>query len=194
MSTLEQYQKTYSRAIIKLLKGTVDRSSNEWDNIANHYQLEIQDYLKQIGLELIVKKNEGFAFVRQYENSEGNTLGLIVRRQIGFETSLVLVVLRQILEEFDSDPTHIQVDEKFITDSEIRDEVEMFLPETFNRVKFIKELDGYIKKIVDLGYLREVSKKENETRYQIHRIIKEKVTLDILQDFKIKLQEYVESI
>jgi hypothetical protein len=194
MSTLEQYQKTYSRAIIKLLKGTVDRSSTEWDNIANHYQPEIQDYLKQIGLELIVKKNEGFAFVRQYENSEGNTLGLIVRRQIGFESSLVLVVLRQILEEFDSDPTHIQVDEKFITDSEIRDEVEMFLPEKFNRVKFIKELDGYIKKIVDLGYLREVSKKENETRYQIHRIIKEKVTLDILQDFKIKLQEYVESI
>jgi hypothetical protein len=194
MSTLEQYEKTYSRAIIKLLKGTVDRSSTEWDNIANHYQPEIQDYLKQIGLELIVKKNEGFAFVRQYENSEGNTLGLIVRRQIGFESSLVLVVLRQILEEFDSDPTHIQVDEKFITDSEIRDEVEMFLPEKFNRVKFIKELDGYIKKIVDLGYLREVSKKENETRYQIHRIIKEKVTLDILQDFKIKLQEYVESI
>ena len=194
MSTLEQYEKPYSRAIVKLLKGTVDRNSTEWQNIANHYQLEIQDYLNQIGLELLVKKEEGFAFVRQYENSEGNTLGLIVRRQIGFETSLVLVVLRQSLEDFDSDPTHIQVDEKFITDSEIRDEVEMFLPEKFNRVKFIKQLDGYIKKIVELGYLREVSKKENETRYQIHRIIKEKVTLDILQDFKIKLQEYVESI
>jgi hypothetical protein len=72
--------------------------------------------------------------------------------------------------------------------------VEMFLPEKFNQVKFIKELEGYIKKIVDLGYLKEVSKKENETRYQIHRIIKEKVTLDILQDFKIKLRDYVESI
>jgi hypothetical protein len=194
MSTLEQYEKPYSRAIVKLLKGTVDRNSTEWQNIANHYQLEIQDYLNQIGLELLVKKDEGFAFVRQYENGEGNTLGLIVRRQIGFEISLVLVVLRQSLEEFDSDPTHIQVDEKFITDSEIRDEVEMFLPEKFNQVKFIKELEGYIKKIVDLGYLKEVSKKENETRYQIHRIIKEKVTLDILQDFKIKLRDYVESI
>jgi hypothetical protein len=29
---------------------------------------------------------------------------------------------------------------------------------------------------------------------QIHRIIKEKITLDILQEFKTKLQEYVESI
>lgn len=194
MSNLEQYAKPYSKAIVKLLKGTVERNSTEWENVANNYQSEIQEYLNQIGLELIVKKDEGFAFVKQFEDNEGNTLGLIVRRQIGFETSLVLVVLRQSLEEFDSNPTQFQVAEKFITDSEIRDEVEMFLPEKFNRVKFIKELDSYIKKIVELGYLREVSKKENETKYQIHRIIKEKVTLDILQDFKTKSQEYVESI
>jgi hypothetical protein len=194
MSTLEQYEKPYSKAIVKLLKGTVERNSPEWENIANNYQVEIQDYLYQIGLELIVKKDEGFAFVTQIEDNEGNTLGLIVRRQIGFEASLVLIVLRQSLEEFDSNPTEFQVGEKFISDTEIREEVEMFLPEKFNSVKFIKELDGYIKKIVDLGYLKEMNKKENETMYQIHRIIKEKVTLDLLQDFKIKLQDYVESI
>jgi hypothetical protein len=194
MSTLEQYEKPYSKAIVKLLKGTVERNSPEWENIANNYQVEIQDYLYQIGLELIVKKDEGFAFVTQIEDNEGNTLGLIVRRQIGFEASLVLIVLRQSLEEFDSNPTEFQVGEKFISDTEIREEVEMFLPEKFNSVKFIKELDGYIKKIVDLGYLKEMNKKGNETMYQIHRIIKEKVTLDLLQDFKIKLQDYVESI
>jgi len=106
----------------------------------------------------------------------------------------VLVVLRQSLEEFDSNPTQFQVAEKFITDSEIKDEVELFLPEKFNRVKFLKELDSHIKRIVELGYLKEISKKENETKYQIHRIIKEKITLDILQEFKLKLQTYVESI
>ena len=194
MSTLEQHEKRYSKAIVKLLKGTVERKSTHWENIANVYQIEIQEYLNQIGLELIVKKDEGFAFVKQLEDGEGNTLNLITRRQIGFETSLILVVLRQSLEEFDSNPTHIQVDEKFITDAEIKEEVEMFLPEMFNRVKLIKELDTYIRKIVELGYLKEVSKKEQETRYQIHRIIKEKVTLDILQDFKTILQEYAEPI
>jgi hypothetical protein len=61
-------------------------------------------------------------------------------------------------------------------------------------MKFQKDLDSHINKIVDLGYLKEVSKNENETKYQIHRIIKEKVTLDILQEFKTKLKEYVESI
>lgn len=193
MNSLEKNINPYSKAIVKLLKGTVERNSSLWDDVIL-YQNEIQEYISQIGLELIVKKDEGFAFVKQFEDSEGNTLGLIIRRQIGFETSIVLVVLRQSLEEFDSNPTQIHVNEKFITDIEIKDEVELFLPDKFNRVKFMKELDSYIKRIVDLGYLKEVSKKDNETKYQIHRIIKEKVTLDILQEFKLKLQSYAESI
>ena len=193
MSSLEKNITPYSKAIVKLLKGSIERNSNVWDEVVN-YQSQIQDFISQIGLELIVKKEEGFAFIKQYEDSEGNTLGLVTRRQIGFETSIVLVVLRQSLEEFDSNPTQFQVSEKFITDTEIKEEVELFLPEKFNRVKFLKELDGYIKKIVELGYLSEVNRKENETKYQIQRIIKEKVTLDILQEFKLKLHGYVESI
>lgn len=106
----------------------------------------------------------------------------------------MLIVLRQSLEDFDSNPTQIQVAEKFITNSEIKEEVELFLQEGYNRMKFQKDLDSHINKIVELGYLKEVNKKDSETKYQIHRIIKEKVTLDILQDFKTKLKEYVESI
>lgn len=193
MSSLENNIKPYSKAIVKLLKGSIERNSNVWDDVVL-YQSEIQDYISQIGLELIVKKEEGYAFVQQLEDSEGNTLGLISRRQVGFETSIVLVVLRQSLEEFDSSPTQIQATEKFITDTEIKEEVELFLPEKYNKVKFMKEINTYISNVEKLGYLKEVNKKDTETKYQIQRIIKDKVTLDILQEFKIKLQGYVESI
>lgn len=192
MSSLEQNIRPYSKAIVKLLKSPVERNSTVWDDII-HYQIDIQEYINKIGLELIVKKDEGFAFVKQLEDSDGNTLGLVARRQIGFETSIVLVVLRQSLEEFDSNPTQLAT-EKFITDSEIKDELELFLQEGYNKLKFKKELDKYIRSVVELGYLKEISKKDNETKYQIHRIIKEKITLDILQDFKTKLYECVESV
>ncbi len=193
MSNLERFKQEYSEAIVKLLKGATDRNSKVWDKIIN-YQNEIEEYVAQIGLELIVKKDEGFAFLKQIEYSDGTTLGLITRRQIGFETSIILVVLRQSLEEFDRNPTQFQVAEKFINDSEIKEELELFLEEGYNRLRFLKDLDKYIKNVVDLGYLKEVLKKDNETTYQINRIIKEKITLDILQEFKTKLQEYVESI
>lgn len=192
MSNLEQSIKPYSKAIVKLLKGVVERNSNVWEDIIN-YQEQIQDYLAQIGLELIVKKDDGFAFVKQFEDSEGKTLGLITRRQIGFETSIVLLVLRQSLEDFDSNPTQL-TSEKFITDTEIKDELELFLQEGYNKMKFQQKLNKYISNAVELGFLKEINKKDNETKYQIHRIIKEKITLDILQDFKNKLQEYVESV
>lgn len=192
MKSLEENIKPYSKAIVKLLKSPIERNSNVWDDIIN-YQNEIQEYIGLIGLELIVKKDEGFAFVKQLEDNEGNTIGLIQRRQIGFEVSIILVVLRQSLEEFDNNPTQLAT-EKFITNLDIKEDLWLFLPEKYNKVKFIKELDKYINAVVDLGYLKEISKKDNEIKYQIHRIIKEKITLDILQDFKIKLQKYVESI
>jgi Domain of unknown function (DUF4194) len=192
--SLESNIKPYSKAIIKLLKSSpVEKDSPVWDAIKT-YQGEIQDYLGQIGLELIVRKDEGFAYVTQFEDSEGNTQGLVQRRQIGFETSVVLVVLRQSLEEFDSSPTSYQAQEKFINDTEIREELELFLQEGYNKLKFRKELDKHIKNAVDLGYLKVVNVRDNETRYQIHRIIKEKITLDELQDFKTKLNEYAQSV
>ena len=194
MSNLEKHIQPYSKAIVRLLKSPIERKNESLWNSVVTYQNEIQEYIATIGLELIVKKDEGFAFVKQFEDSKGNTLGLIVRRQIGFEASIVLIVLRQSLEDFDSNPTQIQVAEKFITNSEIKEEVELFLQEGYNRMKFQKDVDSHINKIVELGYLKEVSKNDSETKYQIHRIIKEKVTLDILQDFKTKLKEYVESI
>ncbi|MCI2230464.1 DUF4194 domain-containing protein [Polaribacter sp. MSW13] len=192
MSNLEQSIKPYSKAIVKLLKGVIERNSSVWEDIIN-YQEQIQEYLAQIGLELIVKKDDGFAFVKQFEDSEGKTLGLITRRQIGFETSIVLLVLRQSLEDFDSNPTQL-TSEKFITDTEIKNELELFLQEGYNKMKFQQKLNKYISNAVELGFLKEINKKDNETKYQIHRIIKEKITLDILQDFKNKLQEYVESV
>lgn len=185
--------KPYSKAIVRLLRRTVERADTVWDDIIA-YQTEIQDYISVIGLELIIKKDEGFAFLKQIEMEDGSTLNLASRQPIGFGTTIVLVVLRQILEEFDSNPTKTQSFEKFITDTEIKEEVELFLPEKYNKVKLIENLNTYIARAKDLGFLVEEKQKGNEIMYRIHRIIKEKITLDDLQEFKNRLQEYVESV
>jgi hypothetical protein len=74
MSSLEQNINPYSKAIVKLLKGVVERNSNVWEDVI-FYQNEIQEYISQIGLELILKKDDGFAFVKQFEDGEGKTFG-----------------------------------------------------------------------------------------------------------------------
>ena len=55
-------------------------------------------------------------------------------------------------------------------------------------------MDTYIQKVVDLGFLKEVKRNNDEIRYKIHRIIKEKVTLEDLDEFKKKLDDYAGTI
>ena len=182
--------KPYSKAIVKLLKGIVEYNDPAWNDILQ-YQADIQAYLGVIGLELIVKKDEGFAFVRQAILDDGKTINRATRRQLGFEISVILIVLRNMLYEFEMNPTDSQADEKYVTTTQINEEVEMFLPVGFNQVKFKQDLDSNISKVIDMGFLAEVKKLEtDETLYRIHRIIKEKVTLDDLAEFKQKLKEY----
>lgn len=183
----------YGRSVVRLLKGPVEvTDTNAWEDILN-YQSEINKYLANIGIELIVKRDEGFAYIKQIVDDEDRTTGLIPRQQLGFEISVILIILRQMLEEFDSNMDELYATERFVSADELKERIEIFLPERFNRVKLLSEIDTYINRIVALGYLKLI-KRDNVNTYQIHRIIKEKVTLDKLQEFKDKLQEYVESV
>lgn len=181
--------KPYSKAVIKLLKGVVENNDVVWNDLLT-YQADIQNYISTMGVELIVKKDEGFAFIKQTILDDDKTINLVSRRQYGFEVSVMLVVLRHMLEDFDSNPTLSQATDKYVTAEDIKEETEMFLPVSYNKVKFEKELDNNIDKIVDFGFLVAPKNKEGEKRYRIHRIIKEKVTLDDLLDFKKQLNDY----
>ena len=187
MST--EYTKPYSNAIIKLLRGIIDNDDSVWQDILM-YQSEIQGYLSVLGLEMIIEKEDGYAFVRQMNNEESALISLVSRRRLTFEVSVVLIVIRQILEEFDSNPLESQSNDKYVSAADIKEEVELFLPEKYNRVKFMRELDKYIERVVELGFLVKTKSGEMEPRYKIHRIIKKKITLDDLVDFKNKWKDY----
>lgn len=181
--------KPYSNAIIKLLKGTIENDDAVWQDIVM-YQSEIQNFVSVIGLELIIEKEDGYAFLQQTKSDGDSLISLVSRRRLPFEVSVVLIVIRQILEEFDSNPLESQSNDKYVSVSDIKDEMELFLPAKYNRVKFMKDLDKYIEKVVDLGFLVKSKSGEMESRYKIHRIIKRKITLDDLVEFKNKLKDY----
>ena len=67
--------KPYSKAVVKLLKGVVEKNDIVWSDILT-YQTEIQNYISIIGLELILKKDEGFAFIKQTQIEDTKTIKL----------------------------------------------------------------------------------------------------------------------
>ncbi|TQI69640.1 uncharacterized protein DUF4194 [Gramella sp. Hel_I_59] len=194
MNSLSSNLKEYSLAIVRLLKGTVNSDDKVWDDVLL-YRKSIQEYVNVIGLELIIKENDGYAFLKQFPiDDDDNTIGLVSRKQVGFETSVLLVVLRQFLEDFETNPVDFSGSEKFIDNEELINQIELFLPEKYDKVGYLKKLEDYIKRIEKLGYIKRLDSDDLNTRYRIHKIIKEKVSIDALEEFKNKLNEYVESI
>ena len=194
MNSLSSNLKEYSLAIVRLLKGTINSDDKVWDDVLL-YRKPIQEYVNVIGLELIIKENDGYAFLKQFPiDDDDNTIGLVSRKQLGFETSVLLVVLRQILEDFETNPLDYSGSEKFIDNEELINQIELFLPEKYDKAGYLKKLEDYIKRIEKLGYIKRVDSDDLNTRYRIHKIIKEKVNIDTLEEFKNKLNEYVESI
>ena len=82
----------YSRAVVKLLKGIVEKDDVVWNDLLD-YQSEIQDYISVMGLELIVKKDEGFAFVKQKKLDEDKPINIVTRRSYRISGKILHVVL-----------------------------------------------------------------------------------------------------
>ena len=90
MNSLSSNLKEYSVAIVRLLKSTVNSGDKVWDDVLL-YRKPIQEYVNVIGLELIIKENDGYAFLKQFPiDDDDNTIGLVSRKQVGFETSVLL--------------------------------------------------------------------------------------------------------
>jgi hypothetical protein len=79
--------------------------------------------------------------------------------------------------------------ERLILDrEEIKDSIRIFLPEGSNEVKLIEKVDSNINKLVEIGFLRELSTSPN--KFEVRRILKAKIPTDSLEEIKTKLRDH----
>ncbi|MEM7181373.1 MAG: DUF4194 domain-containing protein [Spirochaetota bacterium] len=185
----------YAKVAAKLLQGDMDLDDLLWKELLL-YENELRSYFAKIGISLIVSRDDGYAFLTQKElDDEGGTIGLVRRTPLSFDVSFICVLLREWLDEFETSPSLSA--RYYIRHGEIRERIELFFQENSNQVKFLKDLDLSIRKIVDLGFLREVSKnasKIEEMKYWVKPILKAKISIEQLQEYKNHLENHVRSI
>jgi hypothetical protein len=193
MENTKPTHEPYAPVIVKLLNGVVyDENEKLWNDLLQ-YQIPVTQYFERIAIDLIVDKKDGYAYLKQMELDEtGTTIGLVRRIPLKYETSLICVFLREMLDEFEIN----NVDQRnlYITHKQLKDHIELFFKEKANKVKLLNKFDNYIDPIVELGFLKKIGNNENskdETRYEVKRIIKAKITNDVLEYFKNKLEQNV---
>lgn len=182
----EEKDMDYSRALITILKGVVDKRTQPdiW-NIIKDNQPRMEEYVAQIGLLLYVDDNAGYAYVKQ--NEDENLPRLVPRHQLSYGLSILLVQLRKSLGDFDaSNGDSILV----LSFEDIKLRLKPFYPAATNETKFDNEVNRHIKKAVEMGFLSEVYGQADA--YEVRELIRSFVTADWLQRFNERLQDYLD--
>lgn len=187
----------FAAVIIKLLQGPVYADDkNIWREL-QAWSSAIQEYFGKIGMTLEIAEQDGFARIIQPEASESDETPLprLMRKQsLTYEATLLAVILREGLEEFDikSDGTKF-----YLTQKEIKERIELFYKEQPNKSKLWKDLSRPITSLLNIGILklnREDATNKDNNQYEIKRIIKAFISNDKLEEIKNKLSNYVNSV
>jgi Domain of unknown function (DUF4194) len=184
-----------SAVAIALLKGVIYRDDvpGQWSALLN-LQGRTRDYMRVLGLDLVLDDSEGYAFLRSrsFDDGVSKQPRLIARRPLSFQVSLLLALLRKKLAEFDAGAGDTRL---VLTRDTIVDMVRVFLPDSNNEAKLFDQVDANLNKIVELGFLRRLKSStagaaSQPANFEVRRILKAFVDAQWLADFDGKLEEY----
>ena len=182
-----------SAVVVPLLKGVVylEESPELWNSLLN-LQAAVRDYVAVLGLELILDEAEGYAYLRSRpvaEDDAARVPRLVARRQLSFPVSLLLALLRKKLAEFDAAGGGTRL---ILSRDEVAELIRVFLPAGSNETRLIDQVDGYLNKVVDLGFARRL--RGQEEMFEVRRILKAFVDAQWLNELDQRLAAYQERL
>jgi uncharacterized protein YabN with tetrapyrrole methylase and pyrophosphatase domain len=179
-----------SVVLIKLLQGfLLQEDKTAWETLQLQ-QTVVREFFATLALHLHLDENDGYAFLRTIpmeecddgkvtgESAIGNVqqdaiaekkkLTLMRKMPLSFEVSLLCVLLREALDQFDAT---VHDDHRLvIKKSDIYELLKLYFPDKHDETKLIKRWDAIINKVLDLGFIREL--KSDTSRIEVLRIIK----------------------
>lgn len=188
MRTPEQH--AISTTIVKLMQGIVYREASEdvWRNLERH-EAAVQDHFATIGVVAVIDTVEGYAFLRALDEVEGEDPlpRLVKRRTLTYPVSLLLLLLRKRLAEFEASGD----EGKLVLDHErIVEMLRLFLRDTSDETRLLTNIDQTISKAVELGFLHRVREQRDTNAWEVRRILKAYVDAATMADFDERLRDY----
>lgn len=180
-------------AAVVLLQGPMYTEDRFWPLLGD-YEMEIRKYFLQIGLELHFDREEGYAYLRQMEPEEGDEgqLPRMIRRiPLSYEMTLLLVLLREWLDEYELSDDRSS--ELHITGMGLKERLGLFLEGHQKQSRFYRNIEKHVRQARELGYLslEHGGTHFDEARFTVKRILKAKIAADELEEIKARLLTYL---
>ncbi|PSL49746.1 uncharacterized protein DUF4194 [Chitinophaga niastensis] len=187
----------FAHVFMKLMQGPVyEEDKSYWKDLLG-WQTELSKYLQQVGLQLVVSEADGFARIVQPDAGEAaeKPLPRLMRKtRLTYEATLLCIVLREALDEFDIKGNGTRL---FLTQKEIKERLALFFKERHNKSKLLKDLNKPINSLLNIGVLkttREDAANKELHQYEVKRIIKALVNNEKLEEIKSKLKLHVNPV
>ncbi len=178
-----------SMVVIHLMRGPVYRDTQEqvWDPLLR-LRREVGDHVSVVGLNVIVDEAEGYAYLKSRPDGdeEPDVPRLVARRTLSFHVSVLLALLRKRMAEFDASSSDTRL---VLTRDQIVDMLRLYLPDSPNEARIVETIDGHIKRVVEMGFLRPL--RNQDQVFEVRRILKAFVDGQWLSDFDQRLDEYL---
>lgn len=188
MRTLEEH--AVASAIITLMREVVYReiAAHEpvWATLERH-RAAVSDHFSAIGVEVVVDETEGYAYLRTRDEEVGEeTLPRLVRRRsLTYNVSLMLVLLRKRMVEFESTGGEGKL---VLSRDQLVELLRVFQGDSTNEARVIEQTDRTIDQVARLGFLRELRAQPGS--WEVRRILKAYVDAQTLSDFAGRLAAY----
>ncbi|UWG97974.1 DUF4194 domain-containing protein [Dehalobacter sp. DCM] len=186
MSQLDDF--AFSRTLVALFKNVVFKEAEpeHWKVITDQKN-RIEDYVSKIGLTLIVDEMDGYGYLKQrsYGEGEEEIPRLVPRHALSYPVSLLLVLLRKQLLEFDSTTGDQRL---IVTKQQIVERMSLFLKDTTNEAKLVGDIDKHMERVEKMGFLRRL--RGSEDSFEVQRILRSFVNAEWLNNFNERLGAY----
>lgn len=176
-------------AIIRLMQGVVYRESDEdaWETLQRS-GAQVRDHFAIIGVDIVVDEDEGYAFLRSRapaDEGEEPLPRLVRRRRLIYHVSLLLVLLRKRMVEFE---TGGGAGRLVLTTEQMVEMLRLFQAESGNDARLVDSAGSTIKKVAELGFLKQL--RDQTDHWEVRRILKAYVDAETLSDFAGTLRDY----
>lgn len=182
----------FAPAVIRLLQGPLySDDTTPWNALVQNND-QVRLYCAQIGLELQLHEEDGYAYLRQpeWEDDEGRVIELprlTRRQQLSRDVSMLCVLLREQLLLFETGSMGGSA--CLLSREQIRELLLPALPERNNELLLQKRIDTLIERVVDLGFLKKVTRL-GQDYFELRRILKAKINADQLVELKERLLKH----
>lgn len=187
-------QATIGQPAVRLLRGILYRERTEAWDLLLRYRGRLEEYFTTLGLIVIVDEAEGYAYLRQRPETAESTEAiqadkfprLMSRRKLSYPITLLLVLLRKRLLDFETLGNESRL---VVSERDVIEMMRIYWSELeTNERKREDQLIVHLKRLVKYGFLKPL--KAEKGRYEVNNILKAYVPIEELKTILERLQAY----